>query len=84
MNDMCGIDPRFRSPLQGFGIISQPNPGALPRVVVECPFGALEFSADGASYVSISANGATYDSLGHRPRTHAPHIPQALKGRHNA
>jgi hypothetical protein len=28
-----------------------------------------------------SPNGATHDSLGHRPRICAPHIFQALKGR---
>ena len=31
-----------------------------------------------------SPNGAKYASLGHRPRTHVPPKPQALKGRHNA
>jgi hypothetical protein len=29
----------------------------------------------------FSTNGAFHDSLGQRPRTNAPHIPQALKGR---
>jgi hypothetical protein len=32
----------------------------------------------------ISANGAPHSSLGQRPRKTVTHLPQALKGRHNA
>jgi hypothetical protein len=84
MKNTSGIDPRFGPPLQGSGIFFNPSPGALPRATVDCPFGALEHdisSAKGATCIPISTNGAFHDSLGQRPRTNAPHIPQALKGR---
>jgi hypothetical protein len=84
MKNTSGIDPRFGSPLQGSGVFSQPNAGALPRAIVECPFGASEVNAAGAVRVCTSAKGASHDSPGHRPGITFPHISQALKGRPSA
>ena len=85
------------TPLQGLGVVGDHVPGALPRAVIVCPFGAQIVRPKGASHGSEGhrpgartspahrfiprPKGAIYDSPGQRPRTRIGKNSRAPTGR---
>ncbi len=82
MNGISGI----RSPFQGLGSLVDCKPRALPWAGIGDTVGVFFNSTRRAESleVKLRPNGATYTSLGQRPRKDAQRIDQALKGRSNA